>query len=126
MLKKGLIAGVAIFVVGFVLQWGIQSLIPGLTAQYQNPELFRPWTDPLMMAAFAYPFVLGLVLAYLWDRLKMKDPMEFAKLYFIIASIPGMYITYTSFTVSLTMVLVWTVTGFVQAYTAGHVFTKMK
>lgn len=52
--------------------------------------------------------------------------MEFAKIYFIIATIPGMFISYTSMQLSLTMVLLWTIVGYLEALIAGLVFTKIK
>ena len=124
--KRGLIAGVAALVVGFGINWLAGVIFPSITQEYQNPNIFRPWTDPLMMAYFAHPFILGLVLAYLWDKLKAKDALEFAKLYFIIAAIPGMFVSYTSFQLSLLMILVWTVSGFLQAFVAGLVFARLQ
>jgi len=124
--KKGLLAGLASLVLGFVINWLVQMVLPGVAGQYQNTAMFRPWSDPLMTVYFAYPFILGLALAYLWERLDKPRPIELAKLYFLVATIPGMFITYTSFQISLSMVLLWTVTGFVQALVAGWVFTKVK
>ena len=124
--KKGLLAGLANLVLGFVLNWLVGMVLPSIAGEYQNTAMFRPWTDPLMMVYFAYPFILGLVAAYLWDKVGKPKPVEFAKLYFIIATIPGMFITYTSFQISLTMVLLWAVTGFIQAWVAAYIFTKVK
>jgi hypothetical protein len=126
MLKRGLIAGVVLLVVGFGLNWLLGMFLPAVTAEYQNTGVFRPWDDPLMMAYFAYPFIFGVVSAYLWEKLKARDPLEFARLYFVIATIPGMFITFTSMQVSLMLILVWMVTGFIQAYVAGMVFVKVK
>ena len=124
--KKGLLAGLANLVLGFVLNWLVGMVLPSIAGEYQNTAMFRPWTDPLMMVYFAYPFILGLVAAYLWDKVGKPKPVEFAKLYFIIATIPGMFITYTSFQISAMMVLLWAVTGFVQAWVAAYIFTKVK
>jgi hypothetical protein len=101
-------------------------VFPALASEYQNTAMFRPWSDPLMTVYFAYPFILGVVSAYLWERVHRPRPVEFAKLYFVIATIPGMFITYTSFQISLSMVLLWTVTGYIQALVAGYIFAKMK
>ena len=132
MFKKGLIAGVAILIVGMLINFLLEAFIPGLTKEYQT-AMFRPWTDPLMTAYFAYPFILGVVAAYLWDLIEKKfigdavnKAFQFAKLYFIIATIPGMFISYTTFQISLTMILAWTATGFVDVFVAGLVFTKIK
>lgn len=133
MIKKGLIAGVALFVVGMALNYGAMFAFPSLAAEYQNTNLFRPWDDPLMISFFAYPFILGVVLAFLWSLVKDKikgtyieKALKFAKLYFVIATIPGMFVSFTSFQLSLPMVLVWTVTGFVNAFVAGYIFSRTK
>ena len=125
-IRRGLTAGVVVLIVGFGLNLLIGAVFPSIAQEYQNLAIFRPWTDPLMMAYFAHPFIVGLVLAYLWNKLKAKDALEFAKLYFIIATIPGMFISYTSFQVSLPMILAWTVSGFLQVFVAGLVFAKIK
>lgn len=133
MLKKGLIAGLVNLVLGLGLNFGFQAFFPELTSQYQNSALFRPWTDPLMMIYFAHPFILGLALTYLWG-ISGKNltggattkAFRFAKLVFLVATIPGMFITYTSFRISLLMVSSWTLVGFLEAFAAGWVFAKIK
>lgn len=131
MIKNGLIAGVAVFIVGMGLNFGLEMVLPAYAKEFQSP-LFRPWTDPLMMLFFAYPFIFGLVSAYLWSLTEkhltgdlIKKAFGFAKIYFIIATIPGMFMTLTSFNVSYLMVGIWTVTGFVEAYVAGLVLAKL-
>lgn len=126
MWKKGFIAGLAVLVVGVGFNVVIGLIFPALAKEYQNPAIFRPWSDPIMMAYFGHPFIFGVVAAYLWDKIKAKDALEFAKLYFVIATIPGMFISYTSFQVSLLMILTWTAVGFLQTWVAGIVFTKIK
>lgn len=126
MIKRGLIAAVVLLVVAFLFNWLSEMLLPGLSAEYKNIAIFRPWTDPLMMAYFFYPFITGLVFAYLWELLKFKSPFKFAKFYFLIATIPGMFISYTTFQVSLLMILSWSVMGFLQALIAAYVFKAIK
>lgn len=126
MIKKGLFAGITLLIFSFFLNWFSNLVFPQLAAEYQNPNMFRPWQDPLMMAYFAYPFIFGFVGYYLWGKLKKPKAMEFAKIYFIVATIPGMFITYTSFKLSFLMVLIWAVSGFFQAYIAGWIFSRAK
>ncbi len=134
LLKRGLIAGFVNLILGFGLMWLFGQLFPSVTIEYKNPAIFRPWTDPLMQAYFAYPFIFGIVAAYLWEKIekqfKAKTPsgkaLEFATFYFIIATIPGMFISYTSFQISASMIVVWTINGFIQALAAGWVFAKIK
>lgn len=133
MWKKGFIAGLINLVIGIGINAVLGVVFPGVSAEYQNTSLFRPWSDPLMMVFFAHPFILGVVLAYFWNIVQKQftgdavaKALSFAKLYFVIATIPGMFISYTSFQLSFLMVGVWTVTGFLQAFIAGLVCAKMK
>lgn len=133
-LKRGLLAGLAILVVGFIFSWVIGSIFPGVMNEYDNLSIFRPWDDPLMTAYFAYPFILGTALSYLWQiidkKIKGEDEvgraMDFAKIYFFIATIPGMFISYTTFNLSLLMILLWTISGYIDAFIAGWIFAKIK
>jgi hypothetical protein len=125
----GLLAGLLMLIVGMVLNIAIEKMIPGIMAEYKTPGLFRPWTDPLMQIYFAYPFILGLALAYAWDKIKgcLGENKVWAFVWglFLVATLPGMFITYSSFQVSLAMVLSWTICGIVNVLVAGLVFAKM-
>lgn len=120
----GLIAGIAMFVVSLLTTQVFNFIVPGLAGQYQNSALFRPWSDPLMTLFFLYPFIMGQILAYLWTIIK-KSPLNFALIYWLIASVPGMFVTYTSFVVSLPMVISWSVAGFLEALVAGLIFLRL-
>lgn len=123
-MKRGLTVGLALLIVGTVINWFVGMLMPSIAQEYQNSALFRPWDDPIMMTYFAYPFIMGFVFSYLWDKVKAKDPTEFAKMYFVIATVPGMFITWTSMQISVTMIVLWAATGFVQAWVAGYLLAK--
>lgn len=132
-IKRGLLAGVANLVVGMGFNQLAGIAFPTLALEYQNPLLFRPWSDPLMTLFFASPFILGLVLSYFWEMIEgrfkgnaVARASQFAKLYFVIATVPGMFITYTSFQISALMVLAWSATGLAEAFVAGWVFGKVK
>ncbi|KKT74992.1 MAG: hypothetical protein UW69_C0022G0002 [Microgenomates group bacterium GW2011_GWA2_44_7] len=132
--KQGLIIGIVNLLVGLIFNQTVGLLFPGITQEYVRSGLFRPWTDPLMMAFFLYPFILGLVLAYFWSRFGKQiegktssaKALNFAKLYFLIATVPGMFVSYTSFRVSALMIGSWTLTGFVEAFVAGWILAKSK
>jgi hypothetical protein len=133
MWKKGLIAGFSILVTAMTFNWLSEAVIPGLAKEYQNISIFRPWNDPIMMLYFVYPFILGFVLQKFWELIQNKlsgkgiqKVFEFTKLYFVIATIPGMFISYSSFQVSLAMILSWTVGGFIQTFAAGYIFATIK
>jgi len=133
-IKRGLIAGIAILVAGFVFSFLIQSIFPLIAMEYQNFSIFRPWDDPLMMAMLAYPLILGVVLAYFWGIIEknfkegdaVKKAVSFANLYFLIATVPGMFISYTSFQLSFLMIALWTASGYLDAFIAGWIFAKVK
>lgn len=130
MYKAGIVAGVFILILGVILNFLVMALVPSLASQYQNTSIFRPWSDPLMMLYFAYPFIVGFVLFYLWKKVTLHGngfdkALNFAKVYFVIATIPGMFITYTSFQLSLLMIIVWAINGFLQALVAGLIFVRM-
>lgn len=133
MIKKGLFAGLAILVLGIIFNIAVEAIFPILAHEYQNAALMRPWTDPLMMIFFAYPFILGLVASYFWTLIgknftgsTLEKAFGFAKTYFIIATIPGMFISYTTFHISFLMVASWTVLGFLEIFVAGFIFAKTR
>jgi hypothetical protein len=130
-LITGIIAGVAMLIVGMIVSQLINLAFPALITEYKA-TLFRPWDDPLMSLYFAHPFVLGLALAFIWDRVKgllsggpMKRATNFALAYFIVATIPGMLISYSSFPLSILMILSWSLSSLLQAWTAGLVLAKL-
>ena len=128
---NGLIAGVVMLIVGLLLSQGWNILFPALALEYQN-GIFRPWSDPAMQIYFLYPFVLGLVLSYAWEKIikvfpgkdRNKKVLDFTVFYWIIASIPGMFISYSSFPVSLLMVLTWSINGFFQVLAGGYILSQ--
>jgi hypothetical protein len=123
----GLAAGVVILIASLVLMQAWEAIIPGLAAEYQTP-LFRPWTDPLMMLFFLYPFILGIAFAWLWAKTKksFKTPYDAALAYWLVATIPGMFATYTSMPYSLSMVATWAIGGLAYVLLAAFVLDKMK
>jgi len=128
----GLIAGVLMLLAGLVLSRVFGIISPSINAEYLNPALFRPWSDPIMSLYFLYPFILGIILAWYWDMTKhlvkgktaFEKAYKFGLVYWLIAGLPGMFITYSSFQVSLAMVLAWSISGLVNAVIAGFVFAK--
>lgn len=126
MFKKGLIAGLANLVVGFGYNFLLGILLPNIAKEYELSGIFRPWSDPLMMAFYLAPLISGIAIAYLWQKLDKPKPVDLANIYLLIVTLPGMFITYTSFNVSFAMVLTWIISGYLQVLVAGFVFTKLK
>lgn len=87
-----------------------------------------------MSLYFIYPFVVGIVLAYAWTTVKkhfiaesaMRRGLQFGWWYFILATIPGMFITYSSFQVSFLMLMTWVVSGLVEAIVAGFILATLR
>ncbi len=128
----GLLAGLAAVVTGMMLSMGIEKIFPAIMAQYHNPGIFRAWSDPKMSIFFACPFLLGLGLAWVWDKIKIVVPGNVWKRaglvtmgIFLISTIPGMTISYSTFQISAAMTLSWTVIGVAQAYVTALVLAIM-
>lgn len=132
-LLQGLLAGIGIFIASIAVSVLSQLAMPGITGEYTNPNIFRSWTDPLMSLYYVYPLILGVILSFIWKMTKklVKDKdyfrrgLRFGFLYWVASSIPGMFITFSSFQVSLALVLTWTVGGLFEAIVAGVILDKV-
>jgi len=128
-LTTALLSGVAMLVASLFVSRLLNYLFPALASEYQNPNLFRPWTDPLMSLFFLSPFIAGFVLTFVWSHTRQLfpghlKPLRFAFLYWLLTSLPGMFITYTSFTCSLLMVASWSLTGLLQTLVGSFFIAK--
>jgi len=129
----GLVAGLVMLIVGFAVTTIVNMVSPNVAAAYQNTAIIRPWSDPLMMAFFLQPFILGIAFAWVWNMtkglIKDKNPWRKGAIFglsvWAITGIPGMYATYTTFQVPLLMVLSWLLGGLLQAIVAGWIFVRM-
>jgi hypothetical protein len=127
----GIIVGIVTLILGMLISY-LFMLFPTVAADYQNTNIMRSWQDPLMSLFFLYPFVLGLALAWAWNKTKglfkgniWKRGLNFGFAYLIIATIPGMLISYSSFPLSLMTIISWTVSGLINATAAGIILAKM-
>jgi len=132
-LLPGIVAGIAMLITSMIFGWVISALIPSLAGEYANTALFRPWSDPLMSLFFLYPFVLGIGLAWVWDRLKGVLPgptavargLLLARSFWLVSSIPGILMSYASFPITLAMALSWLASSLLQLLAAGPVFALL-
>lgn len=83
-----------------------------------------------MSIYFVYPFLLGIILAWIWHKIKvlfaggyLKRGLSFGFIYWII-TIPGMFISYSTFPISLVMVISWSLNGLIQILVAGIILAK--
>ena len=85
-----------------------------------------------MSLIFVVPFLLGIILAMLWNKHKAMLPgktqfskvMKIMMLYFTF-SLLGMIISYSTFQISLLMTATWIVSGFLQLLVGAWIFAKM-
>lgn len=132
-LLTGLLGGIVMLAASMLTGQIFLMLVPALQQEYQNPQLFRPWTDPLMMLYFIHPFLLGIILAWIWDKVKMviiaptdlKKGLYFGFTFWIASSIPGMLMSYASFPLSFMIIASWSVGGLVEMLCVGLLFAKM-
>ena len=127
----GIVAGIVTLILGMAISY-LFMLIPFVNADYNNSSIMRTWQDPIMSLFFLYPFIFGIALAWVWNKSKglfkgsaRKRGTHFGLTYFIIATIPGMLISYVSFPISIFTIISWTVSGLINAIAAGWVFAKM-
>lgn len=91
-------------IVSFVFNFLMNIVFPSLQAEYETSVLFRPWSDPIMMLFFIYPFILAFALAWFWSKSKKifkgnvyERGMKFGFSIWVISGFPGMLITYSTF-----------------------------
>ena|SRR3989344_6534424 len=131
---QGIIAGCAGLVMALVMNVVINFIFPGLVFEYDNPSLFRPWSDPLMSLYFVYPFVLGIVLAFVFSKTRklfvkagyISTGIRFGGLFWFLTSIPGMLMSYSTFPVSLLMIFSWSLGSLAEIVASSIVLAKLQ
>lgn len=132
-IKVGLIGGLAMLILSMVTSQITSALFPSLTLEYTNAGLFRPWSDTIMSLYFLYPFVEGLVVAFVWEMVKKlciegtwtQKGICFGFTFWFLTSITGMLISYSTFPVSFLMIVSWSLSSLVGLLGAGLVNAKM-
>ncbi len=131
-LASGLLGGVLMLAIGMAVGQLFQALVSSLKTEYEKINLFRPWSDPLLMLFFVHPFLLGLGLVWVWGKTKsvltadtdFKKGLTFSLLFWGVATKPGMLISYVSFPLSLMMIISWTTGSLIQLLNLGVLFSK--
>jgi len=129
----GLLAGLVMLIVAMILNYIFGAIWPSLAAEYANTDIFRAWEDWRMTYLFfAYYFVAGLVLAWAWSKTKKlfkgkccQRGMHFGIAMWIVMAIPGMWMSYASFQLSLAIIVSWLVMNLINYMIAGAIFAKM-
>lgn len=128
-ITSGLIAGVVLLVLSVLALYATIWFFPSLATQYYDPT-FDNQSDRYLLY-YAHPFVIGLALAWFWDRFKgalkgsyLTKGLEFGLIYALVAGFPVMWLTYSALSVSLAMVATWLAFGLIQGVIAGLIFEK--
>ena len=128
----GIVAAIASLAAMMAVGFLFQFIDPSLKASYCNPEIFRPWSDPIMNIFWFQPFLLAIAIAWIWDKTKqlftgslLKNTWNFSVITLIVSIIPGMLMSYSSFKISIIMTMSWTISGFAQIFVAVLVIGKM-
>jgi len=126
---SGLTAGVILLILSILGLYATIWFFPTVAAQYYNPSFDNQ--SGRYMLYYAHPFVIGLALAWFWDRFKgalkgsfLTRGIEFGLIYALVAIFPSMWLTYSALSVSLPMVATWLTFGLLQGLIAGLVFGK--
>ena len=130
--RQGMLTGIPITIISVGSGYLLGLLFPSLAEQYNNTQLYRPWSEPAMWVIFIYPFFLGIALAWIWDKTKTllkgnssSRAIRFAYAYWIVVVVPAMIMIYSCMPVSLPIILSWTVSGFLYGLIAGYIFVKL-
>lgn len=129
-LIKGIAAGAALLVLSYGALYLVVSLVPSLAEQYYDP-IFSFDGDKAILY-FLHPFILSFALAWFWRRFKslFHGPfwwrgIEMGLVYGLIATLPAMWIIFSSLSVSLSLVLSWFIYGVLQAMVVGIIFARL-
>lgn len=130
-LIKGFVAGAVLLLLSYVALYLVVALFPGMAEQYYSP-VFNLEGGEKAILYFAHPFVLSFALAWFWRRFKglFHGPfwwrgIEMGLVYGLIATLPAMWITFSSLAVSLGLVISWLLYGVFQAIVVGIIFAKV-
>jgi len=129
----GIAAGFVMLVLGwFVMMPALEMIFPGLSAEYETSGVFRAWDDPLMSYILIHPFVIALIMAFVFNAVQPFKKKEFVErgiyyglLFWLLVTVPGMLMTLSSFNISVEMVLSWTLEFLIEMPIAGIIIAKL-
>ncbi len=130
LLIKGFVAGVILLIFSYLALYLVVTFFPRLAEEYYNP-VFSLEGDKTILY-FIHPFILSFTLAWFWGRFKslFTGPfwwrgIEMGLVYGLIATLPSMWITFSSLAVSISLVFTWFLYGVFQAIVVGIVYAKI-
>ncbi len=135
-MKKLITTSILATVAGFAANMGIGYLFvfffTELEDQYENELIFRPWSDPVMSLYFLHTVYMAFILAWIWQKVRTVLPekqtiaaFNFALVYWLVASLPGIVLSYSSFKISFAMSASWFISAFLQTYVMSLLYSKI-
>ncbi len=129
-LIKGVVAGAVLLVFSYVALYLLVAFFPQLAELYYDPIFSLEGEKGVLY--FLHPFILSFALAWFWRRFKSLfhgsfwwRGTEMGLVYGLIATLPSMWITFSSLAVSATLVFSWLLYGVFQAIVVGIIYAKM-
>lgn len=128
-----LLTGLGMLAVGTAFGRITDIMMPSVKAEYMDPALFRPWSDPEMSLFWLVPFISAGMMFLVWNLTKRQikgstrsaKGFNFALIYWMI-SIPGMIMSYSSFQLSGAIVLSWSISGLLENVLAGQIYARWR
>jgi len=125
----GLVGGAVLFVLLFGTSLLMNTFVSYGISGFGG---MRAMNDPVMLLFFFYPFVVAFAQAFVFDLAKdslkgtrVRKGLMFSAMMFIIMTIPGLFVMYTSMTWPVGFyiaTLFWEVPGFLVT---GALYTKI-
>lgn len=126
----GIIAGFVLLAFSYLALFLLVKFLPSLAEQYYNPVFSQEGDKTILY--FLHPFVLSFALAWFWERFKgqfegswLLRGLELGVVYGVVASLPAMWITFSSLALSFQLVGSWFAYSMVQAAVVGVIYAKM-
>lgn len=131
-LVPGIVAAFAMFAAGMAAGLLFNLIFPSVKIEYEKTTFFRSWDDPVMYIYFIQPFLICIALAWVWNKIRDRFSGSIAKMafyysfiYWIVAIIPGMIMTVSSFKISILMTFTWTISSLFQTWVASLIIIKL-
>jgi len=125
-----IVAGLILLAFSYGILYLSVLLFPGLSQEYYSPVFATGKTRNALY--FAHPFILAIAIKYFWQRFKsmlkghfIVRGLEVGFIYALIATLPSMWIIFSSMKVSPAMAISWLVYGTLQAMITGIVYAKL-
>ena len=129
-LIKGLIAGLLLLAINFAGLYITINYFPGLAEQYFSPVFDMTGYKGVLYVL--HPFIVSFALAWFWRRFKelfrgsfWLRGLEVGLVYGAVAVLPSMWIIFTAFDISVSIVFSWFLYGILQGVVVGIIYAKI-